>query len=338
MIRFSLLLTMMFSALLSSELLAQSPAPLFGSEELLLVELRFDISEYRRKKSDTDYLDATISYSENGSLMTDSIRLRSRGIFRRNYCELPPIMLNFKKKAEKGLFRNINKLKMVTECPQGHEDYLLREYLAYKLYNVLTDKSFRVRLARVKYVNTARNDKSFEEYAFFIEPEELLAKRMNSEPIKENMTQKMVRPDVMDRMAIFSYMIGNTDWSVPISHNIQLFDEDVNLKNNPLLIVPYDFDFSGLVNSHYASPFNGLRITSVRQRLYLGICRDKETYISDLTEFTARKETFLNTVTGFPYLSEKSKKDITGYLSSFFKETEKPDNLIKLFLNDCIKF
>lgn len=337
--RFSVVLTLLIFFLTGAEISAQATIPLFNSEELLQLELKFDISEYRRKKSDTDYLDATISYKDNGKTITDSIKLRSRGIFRRSFCELPPIMLNFKKKnTGSGLFRNINKLKMVTECPQGNKDYLLREYLAYKLYNVLTDQSFKVRLAKVKYVNTAKNGKSFEQYAFFIEPEELLAKRMHSEPVMENMTQKMVRPDVMDRMAIFNYMIGNTDWSVPISHNIQLFDEDLNLKSNPLLIVPYDFDFAGLVNAYYAEPFTGLQITNVRQRLYLGICRDKATYLSDLTEFTSRKEALLKVVSEFPYLAERSKKDMEIYLLSFFKDLEKPESLTKNFLIDCIKF
>lgn len=337
--RFSFVLTLLIFFLADLKSSAQSLAPLFDSDELLQLELKFDISEYRRKKSDTDYLDATISYNENGRVITDSIKLRSRGIFRRSYCELPPIMLNFKKRdSETGLFRNINKLKMVTECPQGNKEYILREYLAYKLYNILTDQSFKVRLAKVKYINTARNGKSFEQYAFFIEPEELLAKRMHSEPLKENMTQKMVRPDVMDRMAIFNYMIGNTDWSVPISHNIQLFDENVNIKNNPVLIVPYDFDFAGLVNAYYAAPFTGLRITNVRQRLYLGICRDRSTYLSDLTEFTSKKDVLLEVVSAFPYLPEKSKKDMEIYLSSFFKQLENPENLVKSFLTDCIKF
>lgn len=312
---------------------------LFESEDLLNISLKFDISEYRRKKSDVDYLDGDLSYALNGDTINEKIKLRSRGIFRRNYCELPPIMLNFKKKdSEKGLFNHINKLKMVTQCPHGNTEYILREYLAYKLYNILTPNSFRVRLARVTYINTARKDKSVTEYAFFIEPEELLAGRMNSVAINQNVTQKQVRPEMMDRMAIFNYMIGNTDWSVPISHNIQLFTEKRPISEDLAIIVPYDFDFSGFVNTDYSAPFNGLKITSVRQRLYLGICRDKEIFIKDFNEFLENKSEFMKVINEFPYLGDKPKKDMTGYIESFLRELNKPDNLIKTILGQCIKF
>jgi hypothetical protein len=312
---------------------------LFESDELLNITLKFDISLYKRKKSDTEYLDADLSYILEGDTIREKIKLRSRGIFRRNYCELPPMMLNFKKKdSEIGLFNHINKLKMVTQCPHGNTEYILKEYLAYKLYNTLTDSSFRVRLARVTYINTARKNSSVTEYAFFIEPEELLAKRMKSIAINQNVTQKQVRPEIMDRMAIFNYMIGNTDWSVPISHNIQLFSEMRTGRRDLAIIVPYDFDFSGLVYADYAAPFNGLKITSVRQRLYLGICREKDTIIKELDEFVLKKPKFMNVIESFPYLTDKSKKDMTVYLESFYKEVSKPDNLVRTISSQCIKF
>jgi hypothetical protein len=312
---------------------------LFDSEDLLNITLKFDISEYRRKKSDVDYLDGELLYVLDGDTIKEKIKLRSRGIFRRNYCELPPIMLNFKKKdSEKGLFNHINKLKMVTQCPHGNTEYILREYLAYKLYNVLTPNSFRVRLARVTYINTARKDKSVTEYAFFIEPEELLAVRMNSVAINQNVTQKQVRPEMMDRMAIFNYMIGNTDWSVPISHNIQLFTEKKPISKDLAIIVPYDFDFSGFVNTDYSAPFPGLKITSVRQRLYLGICRDKETFLKEFNEYLEKKSELMNVINEFQYVGDKPKKDMTGYIEGFFRELSKPDNLIRTILGQCINF
>ncbi|MGE5406404.1 MAG: hypothetical protein ACM3NR_01725 [Methanosarcina sp.] len=312
---------------------------LFESDELLNITLKFDISLYKRKKSDSEYLDGDLSYILEGDTIREKIKLRSRGIFRRNYCELPPIMLNFKKKdSEKGLFNHINKLKMVTQCPHGNTEYILREYLAYKLYSTLTDSSFRVRLARVTYVNTARKNNAVTEYAFFIEPEELLAKRMNSIAINQNVTQKQVRPEIMDRMAIFNYMIGNTDWSVPISHNIQLFSEEKQGRNDLAIIVPYDFDFSGFVYADYAAPFNGLKISSVRQRLYLGICREKDVLIKEVDEFVRKKPGLLNVIESFQYLPDKSKKDMTAYLESFYKEVSKPDIFAKTISIQCIKF
>jgi hypothetical protein len=311
---------------------------LFGSDELLEINLKFDITEYRRKKSDTEYLDAVLSYSYKGDSITEKLKLRSRGIFRRNYCEMPPIMLNFRKSSDKGVFAHINKLKMVTECPQGNKEYLLREYLTYRLYNKLTDNSFRVRLVKVNYINTAKKGKSFTEYAFFIEPEEFLASRMNAVELNVNITQKQVKPEMMDRMAIFNYMIGNTDWSVPISHNIKLFAEHTSSSRGLAIIVPYDFDFSGLVYTNYSAPFEGLKITSVRQRLYLGICRNKETLLLAFHEFEMKKQDFMDIVNEFPYLTERSKKDMTAYLESFYKELSKPESLARVILGECINF
>jgi hypothetical protein len=310
---------------------------LFGSDELLEINLKFDITEYRWKKSDTEYLDAVLSYSYKGDSIRENLKLRSRGIFRRNYCEMPPIMLNFKK-SQKGVFAYLDKMKMVTECPQGNQEYLLREYLTYKLYNTLTNNSFRVRLVKVNYINTAKKGKTFTEYAFFIEPEELLATRMNATEMKVKLTQKQVKPEMMDRMAIFNYMIGNTDWSVPIGHNIKLFAEHTSDRRNLAIIVPYDFDFSGLVNTNYSAPFDGLKITSVRQRLYLGICRPKESFMKAFGEFETKKQDLLDVVNKFPYLHDRSKKDMTGYLESFYKDLSKPESLAKVILGECINF
>jgi hypothetical protein len=114
---------------------------LFDSNDLLTIALRFDITQYRKSRSDVDYLDAILTYYNSGKdTVNKEIKVRSRGIFRRDYCDFPPLMLNFKMKdSTEGEFSRINKLKMVTQCKAGNEEILLKEYLIYKLYNVITD-------------------------------------------------------------------------------------------------------------------------------------------------------------------------------------------------------
>ena len=185
---------------------------LFTSDDVLEMTLRFDITAFRRLRSDTTELDAllTIKLSETDSI-DKKIKVRARGYMRRTYCDMPPIRLNFKKPKEPGdEFRNVDKIKLVTHCKAGNEEYLLKEYLAYKLYNVLTDYSYSVRLVRITYINTARTTKPIREFAFLIEPDDALCKRMNLIEVKDTkITQRLVKPDVMDRMALFCYMIGN---------------------------------------------------------------------------------------------------------------------------------
>jgi hypothetical protein len=314
---------------------------LFSSDEPLNISLKFDISKYKRTKSDTEYLDAILTYyvTETDSI-TKNIKVRSRGIFRRDYCDFPPLMLNFRKEETKeGEFASINKLKMVTECKPGREEYVLKEYLAYKLYNILTENSFRVRLLKVRYINTAKQNKSEIQFGFVIEPIEILAKRINALEVKTtNLTQKNIKPEMMDRAAIFNYMIGNTDWSVPIQHNMLLLSQPQSERPDLGIIIPFDFDFSGLVNTNYSSPFPGLRIKTVRERLYLGICRDEATYIEALKEFADKKDAFYNEINSFTYLKEKTKSEMISYLDEFFRGINEKNTIVKRLINDCIKF
>lgn len=313
---------------------------LFNSDELLTISLRFDITQYLRKRSDKDYLDAILTYyiSDKDSVNKE-IKVRSRGEFRQSYCSFPPLLLNFKMKDSiEGEFFKIDKLKMVTHCNAGTEENLLKEFLVYKLYNVLTEVSFRVRLLRVNYIDTFKKRKPIGEYAFVIEPVDLLGQRTNSVEVKTNLNQKYIKPEMMDRMAIFNYMIGNTDWSVPINHNILILSQAYSERPDLGLIVPFDFDYSGLVNTYYAVPFEGLGIESVRERRYLGICRSKEVFINALGEFLNKKEEFYKVINDFPYLKEKTKKEMIIYLDGFFNLIDQRNTLVYDLLDGCISW
>jgi len=314
---------------------------LFENDELLELTLRFDITAFKRNKSKDEYLPALLTlFLNNSDSLNKEIKIKSRGQTRLTICSFPPIRLNFKKNnSSNDEFSNVDKIKMVTHCDPGNQNYLLKEYLAYKLYNVLTDYSYRVRLARIKYINTAKNSKPDVEYAFFIEPSEILGKRINgNEVLTKNLTQKNIKPEIMDRMAIFNYMIGNTDWSVPIKHNLTVFAQAMSAKPELGVIVPYDFDYSGLVNTDYAAPFDGLGLKSVLERRYLGICRNLETFTNELKEFSEKKTEFFKVVNDFPYLNERTKKEMIMYLEGFFRDFNKQNIIAYKLLNDCLDF
>jgi hypothetical protein len=314
---------------------------LFDSDEILEVALEFDITTFRRKRSDVEYLDAQLKYTDGGTdTVVKDLKLRARGEFRRSFCDYPPIRLNFKKsKSPDDEFSEIDKLKVVTHCKAGNEDYLLREYLVYKLYNVLTDYSYRVRLMKINYVNTNKQTKPVSAYAFVIEPDEYFAKRLGGVKVsQEKLTQKHITPESMDRMAIFNYMIGNVDWSVPGQHNVVIISQPRSQRPDLGLIVPYDFDYSGIVNTDYAVPHEALPIKSVRERFYMGVCRTEEEFRKSLAQFEDKKDAFYEVIRDFPHLKERSKKDMMTFLDGFFYMFGKRNTVVYNLLNNCKDF
>lgn len=313
---------------------------LFNSDEIMNISLEFDITHYRRKKDESQYLDATLIYhtGPNDSIVK-SLKVRPRGISRLSICDFPPLMLNFKKQdSVRGEFSKIDKIKMVTHCSAGGEDYLLREYLVYKMYNILTEYSFKVRLVRVNYINTYKKSKPIKEFAFLIEPVKSLGERTNSVEVETaHVTQKHIKREIMDRMAIFNYMIGNTDWSVPIRHNTLTMVQGQYGGLESGIIIPYDFDYSGLVNTNYAVPFEGLGLESVRERRYLGVCRTEEEFNEALKEFIEKKEALYRVINDFPHLNNKSKKEMISYLEGFYNRFDKRNSIVSFLLKDCIE-
>jgi hypothetical protein len=318
----------------------QVDASLFESDELLKITLRLDITNLERNKALEESLNADLTYYNNPTdSVNKKIQLKARGNIRREICDFPPISLNFKiKDSLAGVFSGIDKIKMVSYCKVGYQEEVLREYLIYKLYNALTDYSFRVRLLEVTFINTHKKSKPVKEYCFLIEPLKLLEKRKKLTEVNlPKLTQNNIKPESMDRVAIFNYMIGNTDWSVPIQHNIRIFSEFDMDRPSLGVVVPYDFDYCGLVDADYAVPFEQLPIKSVRERLYLGMCRNKSDMENSIREFLTKKEEFYRTIHEFPYLKEKSKKQMIGYLDGFYSRFDRKNTIINDMLNTCIK-
>jgi hypothetical protein len=335
----------------SNTILAQTSVPdssvknfrLFEEDDIVEITLRFDLSTYFRTKPQEEYLKANITFNlSKTDSISNNIRLKTRGVFRNQYCTFPPIELNFKK-ADFGYtdLNRISKLKLVVQCSSGKdkEEYILREYLTYKLFNVLTDTSFRVRLLTVNYIDTKKDRKPFKQYGFFIEPVDMITSRTNSYQVKSmTLTQKSIAPAVMDRLAIFNYMIGNYDWSIPGQHNILVLNIPGIDPYGRFIAIPHDFDWTGVVNATYAIPAEAVGTEHVRERIFTGVCRRKEVFQQDLELFLKKKQDFYKVINDFPYLNQRSKKDITGYLDEFFDQLEgKRELILYNFMNSCKK-
>lgn len=245
------------------------------------------------------------------------IRIRVRGNFRKDRanCQFPPLLLNFDKKNKgNSVFNMQNRLKLVTHCIT--KDNIAKEELVYKIYNLLTDNSFKSRLATVTYIDSAGKRKAEIRPAFIIEDETILAKRISTKPYKKvRVRQNQMDTLTMATISIFEFMIGNTDWSVPYLHNISLFYREGILP----IPVPYDFDHSGIVNASYANPAEELNLSSVTERLYRGIYYPKPVLDKVFSKFKSIKPEIYKLYEGNPALEPSYIKFATRYLDAFYE-------------------
>lgn len=316
---------------------------LFEEEDLLEVSLRFDVSKFVKKAERDQSIDGimTMHFSQTDSLES-KVTLKYRGQSRFERCRYPPTRITFKKPLyEVSDSGRIKKIKLVNQCQQGsiYGDYVIREYLVYKLYNVLTDTSFRARLISLNFIDSENKRKTITQYGILIEPEGLIEKRLNMLAVKnKSLSQRHMYPSMIDKLAIFNYMVSNWDWSVPGQHNVSVFMSSKPELAGQGIPIPFDFDLTGVVNADYAIPPPDLGIETNRDRMFTGICRTREVYQGELMAFLEKKEEFFSVVTDFPYLSKAEKRDIIVFLDQFFDQLEKPRSLEKMidyFLGNC---
>ncbi len=290
-------------------------------EGLVDITLTTDIKKLQIKGNIDAYQDADISCRfPDSTTINEKIRMCARGKSRREACYIPPIMLDFHTPTSPKLY-SLSKLKLVIGCGTSSmdEQLLLKEFLIYKIYNLLEEKSFRARLVRVNYRDSRNKMKPYSQYAYLLEDIDDLAQRNGCIASKKISYQI----DEMDRakmnlVDIFEYMIGNTDWSVSANHNIKpIFPRNDNMaKGFP---IPYDFDNAGLVNAYYVAPNEILGIENVTQRVYRGFPRKMDEIERTLDIFKAQKEKITALIKGFELLKASTKTEILDYLEGFYK-------------------
>lgn len=261
------------------DLVPHEPAPIYTAEEPIAFTLTANMDRLRHDKTqDAPWRWASVSVTDSsGGKLELPLKVKTRGIWRLKQCDFPPLRLDFvKDEVKHTLFSKVDKPKLVTHCrdSEEYEQYLLQEFQLYRVYNLLTKYSHRVRLARVTYADSASGKVVATRYAFLEEEPAALAHRVGGMHIE----QKGGGPSDVDPQqgvifALFQYMIGNTDWSVAGLHNVEMIDTQTGY-----VPVAYDFDFSGAVNTRYASVDPSLPIHRVRERLYRGYCVPKELY------------------------------------------------------------
>lgn len=323
-------------------LLEHSPQnfDLFGSDEPLKIELEFDIKQLIKQKYKDEYQPANIRiFFGDTAYIAREIRVKARGNLRRRVCFLPPLKLNFKKTT----FGNpqmdqLKSLKMVSVCKpsKSYEQYVLQEYKIYKIYNLLTPMSFRVRLLDITFLDSRGKRKPQHNYGFIIEDIDDVAARNNCIELE----QSRLHPHETNRQLaalvyVFQYMIGNTDFELSNLHNLKLIRSKDPLDYAPY-IIPYDFDYSGLVNANYAVPHESLGIESVRERLYRGYCQPDSVMNRVFELFNEKKADIMGLYEHCPYLSKTNRVYSLRYLEDFYTIINSPF-LVKREITDVCR-
>ena len=312
---------------------------LFDSDEVIELNLRGDLKTvFKDRGDDPQYHSATLQYKADLNTINIPIKIKTRGHFRKisSNCKYPPILLNFKKSSipKSSVFEGQDKVKLVTPC-QG-EKYVIYEYLVYKLYNLITLRSFKARLVKVIFQDTVKNKSTIPYYGILMEEEKQMAKRNKSSSLEKIglRPERIERVDFL-KMAIFEYMIGNTDWSVQYQQNIKLITTD---STSLPIAIPYDFDHAGIVRAPYAKPAPELQLSSTLQRRYRGYC------IPEMNQFTAVFETFNRLKDDFyalyegnPLLSSSYQNQTLKFLDRFYETINNPKKALEAFSYPCNK-
>ncbi len=304
---------------------------LFEDQYPLEFTVSTDLKALAKNKYKDVYQEATVKYQIADTLaITRKVRIKPRGEFRLKNCRYAPLRVNVKETTEIfELLDDLDKIKLVVPCRglNVHQNYVFNEFLAYKLYNVLTDYSFRVRLIKVDFHDTSGKQEPQSIHTFIIESHKNLAKRTDAFPYElEKASAKHAQEEHAVMMYLFNLMIGNTDYSISGGHNIKLLkSKDPTI---PLLIpVPYDFDYCGLVDATYAIPGDHVSIKEVTEREYLGYCTSEEALTKGVQTFLEKKEDILNVARNFQWLDEKGRKKSIRFLEEFYWILEDPKKI-----------
>ncbi len=315
-------------------------SPLFEGSEVLAIDLSGPIDTLIETKAKRDELVFSLRVDD----VEHPIKVRVRGNSRLRVCDFPPLRLNFSKEhSDLTVFAGQDKLKLVTHCKDdaAADANLLEEYAAYKIFNLITDVGYRVRLVKVTYHDTDEHskEKTFVRSGFLIESASELAARVGGDIVDvAGISLGSLNTQQAAAVFVFQYLIGNTDWSLVAAeteqtccHNGDLFDI-----GSDRYYVPYDFDLSGLVNASYARPDPALRISRVTKRLYRGYCISTDAVENALKDITARRASILDVIHQLPGLPQKEVDAKTRYLEQFFARASNEQKTVRLFERKCL--
>lgn len=311
---------------------------LFDEDQILNITLKGKIHKLLNdREGEAKYYPLTLLYEGNDSEISIHTKVKTRGHFRRDKanCGYPPLLINFSDTASKSIsfFPTHSSLKLVMPC-KG-DQFVVHEWLVYKLYNLVTEQSFRARLVKVTFIDDDHKKMVAPFYGMLLEDEKQMAKRNNSTSVKKKMKPYETNQESFLKMAVFEYMIGNTDWSVEYLQNIKLITLDSVFAP---VAVPYDFDLSGIVDAPYALPAPELKMASVRERRYRGYCvSNMNLFDSTIAFYNGIRKKVYSLYADCSLLDDRYKKQTLNYLDQFYSIINNPKTLKKEFGYPCLE-
>ena len=341
------LLTLIIAApVASAQDTGAKPPRLFEDDSRMTVTLKGPWRRITRRVSNPETYPGELIYTDaSGQQHSIKIGITTRGLTRRDVvCDFPPLKLWFDKEQRKGTpFRGQGSLKMVTHCKKnkGYEQYYIKEYLSYRIYNLITPYSFRVRPMMVTYLDSERDSKAFERFGFLLEDVDDMAERNGQIELEiPKISHRKLDPDETSNYMLFHYLIGNLDWSatsgrdpVECCHNSKLIGKSPDA--TPVFSIPYDLDSTGLVDTSYAAPPEGLKVRNIRQRLYRGFCIHNDAVPAALDRFQGQKQNIMDLFTRETLLTNQVRSRAIKYLDEFYVSLASPGTLDKLLIGKC---
>lgn len=297
---------------------------LFLDQNQLAIKISFSIKDLKKETNDSTYVPAKLEYQiQDSTWQKMDINLRVRGNFRLKNCYFPPLKIKIKKEVSKNtMFEGNKTLKIIMPClvQKDCNDNVIKEFIAYKLYEVISPYHFKTRLLDISFEEIKRNKSKIHQLkGVFIEDNSKVAKRLGGRIYKP-----FIHPLNQDalssiRHAFFQFMIGNTDFSQAYMHNVKVFFID-----KKMIPIPYDFDMSGFINTSYSvvSQINDekLEMTSVTQRNYRGFARDYRIFEQVRQDFLTHKNDMLALLDAHAHYFSNPKEftKAKDYIISFF--------------------
>lgn len=323
--------------------LAAGEKPLFATTEPIQITIQAPIERLVRNRSIDTALPGTLT-GPDGQALPISVALRGHVNRLAETCEFPPLRVDFTAPPPPtSVFAGQKSLKLMTHCKNAASDqqYVLLDYAAYRMYSLLTPHSFRARLLNVDYRDeTGRPIVS--RVAFFLEDLKDVAKRNGLKQVRAGTMIPLEWLSAGDaaRAALFEHMIANHDWSMRAGpagenccHNFKLLGVGAPGQTIP---VPYDFDFSGLVDEPYALPPGELQIDSVRERRYRGYCAHNADVIAAARQIRDERPQLIAEISSTPGLDPHAASRAISFLDGFFADIASDDTVTAKVLKRCV--
>lgn len=277
--------------------------------------------------------EAHLTFADNtGKQQSWDLNVSIRGKFRRNRCDFAPLKFNFSKKDLKAAgLETFDKYKLVSSCSTGNaaDELIIKEYLAYRAYGLLTEASFRVQLLEITFRDANGKHPDRTETAFLIENTKEMAARLGGEEIEDALGLPAEAFDAKAEIthSLFQYLVGNGDWSMPLVRNVKF----VKMPDGLITPVGYDFDFSGWVGAPYASPVSEVGQTSIYERVYLGFTQKDELMREVSQGFREHRKEVISLVNRSP-LEELGKEVLWRFTTRFFAQVHRMTNNERVLL------